>query len=323
MHHWRKVVPVLISAALVTGVLCRVSLADLAEAVLRLDAPLLGLLTAGLVLGLYFWDAFCLRWLFRQPDRELSYRTALHARGTAYLAGAFNYELGQAVLAWRVASAQHTPLLPAMGRCVLLAIHDGAVLLALGLAGAILSAEQQAPAMRAFCALGLTGLLSVGLFVGWMPQGWRRRLHDGRWGAGLGWWTWGRSLRLCVLRCGYYGILLSYAVLALPLCGVYLDFAVVCSVLPLVLLADGLPISVSGLGTRETALLFLLNPAPPLQAAVLAFSLVWSTGLLTGRAVLGLGHLWLPRWSGAPVEGKVNVDPGDGGHGLCRQPSHG
>ena len=65
---------------------------------------------------------------------------------------------------------------------------------------------------------------------------------------------------------------------------------VVASTIPLVLLADGLP-SVAGLGTRDTALQLLLSPDNP--EALLAMSLIWSTGLVVVRSIIGLAHLWI------------------------------
>jgi hypothetical protein len=46
----------------------------------------------------------------------------------------------------------------------------------------------------------------------------------------------------------------------------------------------------AGLGTRETSLLLLL--APPEPAVLLAMSLIWSTGMILFRFVIGLAHLW-------------------------------
>jgi len=82
-----------------------------------------------------------------------------------------------------------------------------------------------------------------------------------------------------------------YAGAGLAICYIPASLQVVCSVIPLVLLADGLPISVSGLGTRETALLYLLNPDQPER--LLAFSLMWSAGLLVGRIGIGLAYWWI------------------------------
>jgi hypothetical protein len=95
-------------------------------------------------------------------------------------------------------------------------------------------------------------------------------------------------------------IILLYAVVGLTYCGVELHSRVVCSIVPLVLVADGLPISISGLGTRETALVYLVDPPQP--AVLLAFSLFWSTGLMLGRLLLGLGHTGLALIIGGPKE---------------------
>jgi hypothetical protein len=279
---WQVVLPGLVSAALLGWLVWRVSPARLVEAAALLDWPGLALATVALVLGLFFWDAVCLRWLFARLGPALPYQVVLQARGCSYLLSAANYELGQGMLAWRLARAQGTSLARALGGCLLLAWHDAAVLLLLGLAGALSSTDPRAQAARWFCLAGLGILLALGiggaLLVG-------RRLA-----GGPRWWDWRRAGQLGLLRAAYYAITLAYAATGLYLCGVAVDVRVVGSVVPLVLLADGLPVSVSGLGTREATLLYLLDPEQP--AVVLAFSLVWSTGLMTGRLALGLAYCW-------------------------------
>jgi hypothetical protein len=324
MKHWRKAIPVLISAGLLAFVVYRVSPHELGRAAAVVHWGWLVPLTAGLVLGLYFWDAVCLRWLFARPDAPLPYRAALYARGTSYLASAVNYEMGQGMLAWYLSRKQGMTLLAALSRCVLLAVHDVAVLLALGLIGALLSTDQRALVIRLVCGLGLSGLLALLLLAPNLPQRWRAAWLTSRWGAALDDWDRRRTFHLFLLRGVYYAIILGYAVASLPFCGVYLDPLVTFSVVPLVLLADGLPISISGLGTRETALLLLLQPEQP--ARIIAFSLFWSTGLLTGRALLGLGHYWLPQsWAARlgllPADERKTDDlPGNGGDRLRGQP---
>jgi hypothetical protein len=101
-------------------------------------------------------------------------------------------------------------------------------------------------------------------------------------------WSLRRSLRLVPLRIGYFAILVVYAAMALAICHISVDHEVVLSTIPLVLLADGLP-NFAGLGTRETSLLLLL--APPEPAALLAMSLIWSTGMILIRFAIGLAHL--------------------------------
>ncbi|MCS6851279.1 MAG: hypothetical protein NZ700_08945 [Gemmataceae bacterium] len=280
-----------VSAVLLAWVFTRVPPQELASALHAVPGPWLLACTAGLVLTLYFWDAVCLRWLFSQPNTLLPLRPVLFARGLSYLAGAINYEIGQGLLAWRLAEVRHIPVLAALGRCFLLGLHDLAVLLAFGLLGALTSKHAQAGSLRWVCGGALGVLIGLGLLARLAPTAWPQHRQPPRWWACLNWWGVGRSLRLCLLRGGYYLIILLYALVSLPLCGVCVDYRVVFSVIPLVMVADGLPISVSGLGTRETALLWLLPDVPANR--LVAFSLLWSVGLMVGRATLGLVHLWL------------------------------
>ncbi len=296
---WKSWLAPLVSAGLVGWLVWRVSPQALLQAAARLDLAILIPATLALVGALYLWDAVCLRWLFSRPGRRPAYATALRARGTSYLAGVVNYELGQALLAWLLARALGLGLLPALGRCLVLVLHDVAVLLTLGLVGSVGGSDARAVALRWGCAAGL-GALLLGLVLAGLLRGrWRARAGATRWGAGLEGWHWSRSVQLYALRIAYYGIIVAYAAAGLSLCGVALSRGVVFGVIPVVLLADGLPVSVSGLGTREAALLYLLEPEHP--EVLLAWSLLWSAGLLVGRTVIGLANVWM---GGQPPQGK-------------------
>jgi hypothetical protein len=285
-HWWRGWLPPLVSAGLVGWLIWRVSLHALLEAAARQNLALLIPATLTLVATLYLWDAVCLRWLFVQPNGSPTYLTTLRARGTSYLASAFNYELGQGLLAWLMARSLGIGLLPALGRCLVLALHDVAVLLTLGLIGSLGDSDARVGALPLWCLAGLAVLLIGLVAAGLVQQRWRARL-----GAGLGGWHWTRSVRLYGLRIVYFGIIVAYAAVGLSLCGVPLSRGVLLGVIPLVLLADGLPISVSGLGTREATLLYLLQPEHP--EVILAWGLLWSAGLLAGRTGIGLISVWL------------------------------
>ncbi len=289
---WKAWLPPLVSAGLVGWLVWRVSPSALREAAVRQNLAILVPATFGLVAALYLWDAVCLRWLFARPGRRVRYAAALLARGVSYLVGVVNYELGQAALAWLMARAVGMGLLPAVGRCVLLAVHDGTVLLTLGLIGSLGDSDPRAVALRPWCAAGLA-VLAAGLTLASLRRRWRAPRGAPRRGTGMGGWDWARSVRLYGLRLAYFGFIVTYAAVGLALCRVPLNRGVVLGVIPLVLLADGLPVSVSGLGTRETALLYLLRPEDP--AGVLAWSLLWSTGLVVGRAGIGLAGVWLGR----------------------------
>jgi hypothetical protein len=292
---WRRVVPIAVSVVLVVWVVLRASSLELARAASQLQWQSIVPLTAFVVVALYLWDTWCVRWLFTDPGAPVSYRIAAEARGTAYLAGVFSYGIGQGVLAWRMARARGVSLVSALSRFVLLAYHDVAVLLSVGLLGAWISMDSRLRSTEIFCAVGLAIVAGLAVSVRIMPVNWRRRAVLTRWGAWLGTWSWSRSVRLCGLRAVNFAISMLYAVVALSICGVRADPKTLCSAIPLIQLSEGLPITVSGLGTREATLLYVLNPDRPER--VLAFGLIWSSGLIVGRLAIGLGTLWLSRGS--------------------------
>jgi hypothetical protein len=292
LNRWRWLLALLISAGLLAWLVWRISPEELAEAASRLPLVWLGIWTAGLVFALYCWDVVCLRWLFAQPDRTLSLRVVGGARAHSYVWSALNYGAGQAVLGWNMARAQEVPLASALSRCVLLVLHDAGVLIGLALIGVLACQVEEATARVWILVAGLGVLGSLALAFWLLPLGLRERIAGTNWGLWLGWWTWRHSFRLVILRVVYYGLIVAYAVLALEHCDIDLEFRVIFGVIPLVLLADSLP-SISGFGTRETALVMLLPVPVEQQAVILSFSLFWSAGLLTGRALIGLGNWWL------------------------------
>jgi len=283
--------PILVSGVLLAVVVARVSLDRLADEAANLNWPALVALTTAFVLALYFADAACLRWLFAQPDLRMTYAAALHARGYSYLFSALNYGLGQAALAWKLSSLQRIPLIGSLGRLAVLVCHDLVVLLTIGLVASLFSSNPAVQAVRVFCMSAL-GVVGVGVaIVCSLPQTLRDRLRTTKWGVLFSWWTAGRSLRLCAIRSGYYSIVLVYVTIGLAICRLDVDTRIICSSVPLVVVVDGLPISMSGLGVREAALKTLLDL--PDETTVVAFSLVWSAGIIIGRSLLGLGHWWL------------------------------
>jgi len=293
-RRFRNAIPVLISAGLISWVVYQVSPSELRDAFLSLDWSVLVPATLVMVGSLYLWDTVCLQALFTTPLSIPPYGRMLRVRGTAYLVGVLNYELGQGMVAWAMARYQATSFLAALSRSVVLAYHDLVVLFGLGLLGSMLANHPRAIFVQWFCSIGLAGLGAIALVLVLLPPSQKGRIKQTRFGAWLDDWSWGRSVRLALLRGVYFAILMIYAGVGLEVCGVDVDLMVVVSTIPLVLVADALP-SVSGLGVREKALLTLLHPSAELQAAVVALSLIWTTGMVVGRALIGLGNLWLPR----------------------------
>jgi hypothetical protein len=155
--------------------------------------------------------------------------------------------------------------------------------------------------MRPVIAIALVVTVMVGVVLRNLPRKLRQRIQSTKLNAILAEWNLGRTIRLVPLRILYFGILVIYAAIALRICEIPIDGEVVLSTIPLVLLAEGLP-NFSGLGTRETALLLLLDP--PQKGVLLAMSLVWSSGMLLFRLVIGLGTLWYHTFTSAKAESK-------------------
>jgi len=288
-----RVLPVAVSAGLIAGLLYLIPPSKVATEFVKVPWEQILPVTAAMVLALYFWDAVCLQTVFATDSHVVPYRRMLHVRGTSYLLGAFNYELGQGLVAWSISRLQKISLLQTISRSVVLAYHDLAVLLSVGLVGSLLveNPPLKVRFVELFARVGLAGLVTVALVFFLLPREKRERFQQTRWGAWLVDWNWRRSLRLAWQRLVYFGILILYAGVALAICGVPVDSLVVASAIPVVLLADALP-SVCGIGTRETALILLLNPEN--RAAIFALSLIWSTGIIVGRMTIGLLHYWVP-----------------------------
>jgi hypothetical protein len=290
---WRRwitrALPFVVSISLLTLVVWWVSPQELLQAARTLRWQLLLPATAAMVVLLYATDSLCLPIVYETSERRLRYGEALHVRGLSYLAGAFNYELGQAGIAYVVSRLLQTSLVRMISRSIVLAYHDAVILLAMGLTGSLLTDNANVTRMRPYIATALIVTLVVGAVLWNLPERLRQRIQSSRIGTILADWSIGRTLRLVPLRALYFGILVVYAAIALAICKIRVDGQVVLSTIPLVLLAEGLP-NFAGLGTREASLLMLLDP--PEKGVLLAMSLFWSAGMIVIRLLIGLGHLW-------------------------------
>lgn len=283
-----RALPLVVSIGLLAAIIWWVSPVAVARAAVQLNWQLLVPATAAMVVALYFWDALCLGAVYGVDGQELRYRRLLHVRGLSYLVGALNYQLGQGAMAWWLARLQNSNILRMLSRSVVLAYHDAFLLLALGLAGSLLTNDARVLRLRPFIAIAFAVVVAVGLLFWKFPKGLGRWLRPANAQLILADWSMRRSLRLLPLRVGYFGILVIYASAAFVICGIPIDVQVLVSTIPLVLLADGLP-NIAGLGTRETSLVLLLDPDEP--HVLVAMSLIWSVGMIVFRFLIGLTHL--------------------------------
>ncbi len=294
MFTWKASIPVFVSVGSIAWLVAHVHAGQLVRAAAELNWLVLIPATAVMVLGLFMWDAVCLRNLFGTAGTPVAYRQALHARGTSYLFGVVNYELGQGVLAYGLTRSQGISVVVGLSRIVVLAYHDLVVLFGLGLIGSAMCSHPVTKYIGLFSGIGLSALLAVPVIGVLLPVSARKRMVKARWIPWLESWSLRRSCWLTILRVGYYSILIFYAVVAFQICQIQVGQVLALSTVPMVLLADALP-SVSGLGTRDAALQLILTPRRPEVLA--AMSLFWSTGLIVGRFGIGMLCMWMPRLS--------------------------
>ncbi len=282
----RIIVPALVSGGLIAWLLAGLDVPLLLESIAELPWEFLVPLTLAMVTALYLWDAVCLRLVFVVGDRMLPYQTALYVQGIASLFSAVNYQLGQGFVAWLIAVRQRTSFLSALSRSVLLAIHDLGVLFTLGWIGSMVrsGAGPQVRGIRLLCSLGLLALAALVIGYRFLPHARRQALRASKFGAWIESWSWQRTGWLLLLRLAYFGISITYAGIAFHIAGVGVGARDILGAVPLVLVAGSLP-SVSDLGTRETALVLLLAPAS--REMVVAVSLLWSSGMIAGRLIIG------------------------------------
>ena len=292
MRNWKASIPILVSVGSIVWLVAHVDADKLARAATELNWLALIPTTALMVLGLFMWDAVCLRNLFGSASTPLGYRQALQARGTSYLFGVVNYELGQGVLAFNLAQTQGISVVSGLSRILMLAYHDLVVLFGLGFTGSVISSHPDTTYISLFSGIGLLTLLAVPVIGVLLPVSARDRLVRSRWIPWLESWSLWRSCWLTILRVAYYSILIFYAAAAFRICQIQVGKVLALSTVPMVLLADALP-SVSGLGTRDAALQLILTPQQPELLA--AMSLFWSTGLIVGRFGIGILCMWVPR----------------------------
>jgi hypothetical protein len=293
LRYSRWVAPPLISIGLVTWLIWSIGLEKLAEAAETPSFHWLVVVTLVQVLVLFWWDVVCVWWLFSLPHRRLPFRVVFRARMDTVIWSALNLEIGQAAFAWRLAEATNDSVPRALGRCVLLALFDTGTLYSLALAGSFLTPEPVIGWLRWICVVFVLGLLLLAAVVRLLPRPWYRRLAEQDWLHWLTWWTWRDAVILWLLRLIMFLLMLVYAWAALAVCGVPASVRTIAGIIPFVLIAESLP-GTAGLGERETALVYLLEPLVGHRAVLLCVGLTWSVLVILGRVAIGLIGWLLP-----------------------------
>jgi Lysylphosphatidylglycerol synthase TM region len=278
----RLALPWLAGALILALLFARVDLAVTREAIA--DADLLvyvpvALAFTGVWLAL---DAFVLRGLFASVGAELSLVGMMQARAATYPWMAVSFDLANVALVNELRRATGAPLAQLAGAML---AHYGCDLVALSTiaAAASLALEGSFSSVLRPILLGLAGLALAVLVAARLGVA---RIGRGAFADAL------RSLRardlarVVALRWLFYASFAVFVWATLPCFALRVPFLDVLARMPLVQSIAALPISPSGIGTAQAAMLALFTGFGP-PARWLAYSLVYGLTLVLLRLPIG------------------------------------
>jgi hypothetical protein len=244
------------------------------------------------LVAIYVGDSFAIWKTFGWFLARLSLAEVLVVRGATYLLAAINYSVGQGAIVYFVHRATGAPVLRGVATVLLIMGINILALLMLTTFGLVVAPEVP-HGLYVIVAVAYAGLAIYVAAVIARPR-WlaTRPIFDVLLAAGLG-----GHLRALVVRLPHIAALMASQTLILRAFGVNVPLVAALASLPVVFFVAVLPISVQGIGTTQTAMVFFFARYAPgadqtsREAAVLAASLVWQVVSVAFQAALGLACL--------------------------------
>jgi multidrug transporter EmrE-like cation transporter len=283
-----RLAPWLAAAALLAVVFWRVDLEATLGAFAAADWKRFGLAALPFAALWLVIDAAALSRLVSRFHAPVDFGTMLRLRGGSYLFLVLSYDAAQAVLALALHRRLGIPLLALGGTFLFYYAIDLLTIAGLGLAGASALPGVRAEALTAVLAVLLAVVLGGLVLFGALKR--RVRLRDAA--ELLGW------------RVLFYASFVGFAAATLPAFGIHVPLRALVACVPVTLSIAALPITVSGIGTAQVAMLALYGAfAEP--AAIVAYSLAHTASLIVLRLPIGL--LFWPSIAGVAPRPKVQV----------------
>lgn len=216
-------------------------------------------------------DAAALSRLVSRFHTRVGFRSMLRLRGGSYLFLVLSYDAAQAALALALQRRLGIPLVALGGTFLFYYAIDLLTIAGLGLGGASALPGARADALTA--ALGVLLAVVVTGLVLFGGIGRRARLLAAA--ELLGW------------RMLFYASFVAFSAATLPAFGIHVPLRALVACVPVTLSIAALPITVSGLGSAQVAMLALYGAfAEP--AAIVAYSLAHTASLVVLRLPIGL-----------------------------------
>jgi uncharacterized membrane protein YbhN (UPF0104 family) len=244
------------------------------------------------LVGIYLGDSFAIWKTFGWFLARLSLGQVLVVRGATYLLAAINYSVGQGAIVYFVNRATGAPVLRGVATVLLIMGINILALLILSTFGLFVAPEIP----HGLYVLVIVAYIGLAIYIAavvarprWLAN---RPIFDVLLAAGLG-----GHLRALLVRIPHIAALVVAQTLILRAFGVRVPLVVAIACLPVVFLVAVLPISVQGIGTTETVLVFFFARYAPgadqtaREAAVLAAGLVWRVFSIVFQVPLSLACL--------------------------------
>ena len=287
----RRLAPWLAAALLLAVVFVRVDFGATARALATADWPrfvLTALPFAAIWLAI---DAAALARLVSRFHAPVGFRSMLRLRGGTYLFLVLSYDAAQAALALALSRRLRVPLLALGGTFLFYYAIDLLTIAGLGSLGAAALPGSSGAALRPALAL-LLGAVAAALLAGaWIAR--RPDERRPRWLRGarlldtLRQATFRDAAEWVAWRALFYGSFVAFAAATLPAFGIFVPLRALVVCVPVTLSVAALPITVSGFGSAQVAMLALYGAFAD-EASIVAYSLAYSVSLVVLRLPIGL-----------------------------------
>jgi hypothetical protein len=283
----RRAGPWLLAAALLAVLVLRADEVEIARAFARADWMRFTLAALPFAFVWLFVDTAALTRLVTRFHAPIGFGTVARLRGATYLFLALSFHAAQAALAIALHRRLRVPLLALGGTFLFYYAIDLVAIAGLGGLGAAALPGALGAALRV--GLGaMFALLCAGLLV--LARLARNR-PDARRGVALLDTLRRARLRDAAELLGYrllfYASFIGFAAATMPAFGMRVPWRALLVSVPMVQSIAALPLTVSGIGSTQVAMLVLYAPFAD-EVTVLAYSLAHSASLLALRLPIGL-----------------------------------
>lgn len=275
---WKRVLPFVLAAALLSWVLIGVDLDAVLNAVGQAPKlPLFGLALA-FMLALLTADAWATSRVYAHSVCPVSFQELFVIRGASYLPSIANHHVGQGWLTYFLAKVYGAQLWRVAGATLIVYITTFGCLVLLGLLALPFNGERlkwMAPLLGVCCVAGFAYLAVLQLRPRWLVQ---RQLLQPLFELGVA-----GHLRMTAQRLTHVSVLFLGSWLPFRLFGIDLPLEDALALVPPMMFVAALPLTPQGVGTRDALAVYLVSgyAAPDVDGAaqVVASTLSWVTAV--------------------------------------------